>query len=1570
MIFDSIVNRGEFLSNHYLDALVQEDLKGLRQRWNAREDQHEQTPRTLLRSLGRDFFATKRRVADARNGARPADMAALNRLTLRALGFDPPGEGTEPLTATRGDDEIAVPAAAAADSSSGPQVVALGLGFASDVDEVFAPEGAGLLLEPLSARDGRETVDRADHAVNRLFACDDPPRYILLVAGSVVLLADRHFWTEGRFLAVNLELALERADTKAKGELETIAALFSSDALLPVDGQTLLDELTQNSVKHAQGVSKGLREAVRYSVEIIANEVIAQRRGNGLPVEGEPGLADTLTRQSLRFLYRLLFLLYAETRPELAILPVNAPEYQEGYGLDRIRDLVLVELPSQRSRDGYHFYESLRLLFELVNEGHNYEAPATSDGTGTASDNTVAASKDDVGLVFEPLRSDLFASSATPLIDEVRLRNAALQRVLRLLLLSPERRGSDRGFVSYAQLGINQLGAVYEGLMAYTGFLADEPLYEVAKNGDPHKGTWVVPERRAGEYDDKHFVVRRDPLTGEDSRVRHETGSFVFRLSGRDRQRSASYYTPEALTSCVVEHALAEWKLAQGEELRAQHLLEMTICEPALGSGAFLNEAINQVARTYLEMRQRELGTQLGPEEYALELQKVKAHLALHQCYGVDLNGTAIELAEVSLWLNAMHPGLQAPWFGLHLRRGNSLVGARRAAYAPDQLAKKAWLSTPPTERHLRDGGIGDNEIHHFLLPAHGWGAVGDAKQAKELRPDEAKTLRDWRKRTQKAPSKADTKRLSALGRRVERLWALALRRLEISESEVRRDINVWGVGRLPSSSGAVTREQVEQGLYDEESPLQRLRLVMDAWCALWFWPLDGEHQPPEMAEWLDTLEELLGFDPKVDRRGGDRFGLFGDINTFDEITEADQAERSLCQMTPTAKAVDRHPWLETVRDIAEREGFFHWELFYGQIFHRGGFDLQIGNPPWVRLDWEEDTVLAEHDPFFRLQDKIPQQTFRDRRAVVLSHSEAQDAYVDELAAWAGLTESLGSASEHPALDGLRTNLYMNFMERTWRSMALTGMIGLLHPESHFTDPKAGPLRTETYERLRLYANFTTANRWFEGVDSPTQTFGIHCYGAKKHNPGFAMVTNLQAIETLDLSLSHDGSGEVPGKFFADGLRDLRPHKSRVMPVGEQTLEAWAALFDEPGTPSKQARLLRPLTVEQLAALSTLASNSLRMADTGYRSSSGWNEKNAKDDGFILWRTEVPSSWGEAILQGPHFTVSTPFAKEPNENCRSKGDYSDWGLEELPEQVIPRTNYQRACSEDEYRAGLDRWDGEPFTNRWRVAWRRMTQPGSERSLHAALIPPGPAHVDAVHSLALPTHRENTLVAGLWASLTMDYLVKVSGISDVRTNYVDRFPVPVDHPAAPNLLLRSLRLNCLTRDYAPLWEELYEAGFRDDAWTPAFADRPALGAVDPEWTMSTPLRTDYDRRAALVEIDALAALMLGLTAEQLCAIYRAQFAVLRKYEYQMFFDANGRKIAKSHHAAGVKQERGDYELVSQWVEEPGSVELPDRYTPPFVRPDREKEMTQAYEEFARRLGLDTAPPAAAEQRVAE
>ena len=85
------------------------------------------------------------------------------------------------------------------------------------------------------------------------------------------------------------------------------------------------------------------------------------------------------------------------------------------------------------------------------------------------------------------------------------------------------------------------------------------------------------------------------------------------------------------------------------------------MCEPALGSGAFAIEAVRQLAEQYLSRRERELGRRVDPEERPRELAKVKAYLALHQVYGVDLNATAVELAEVSLWLDTMVEGLAAP---------------------------------------------------------------------------------------------------------------------------------------------------------------------------------------------------------------------------------------------------------------------------------------------------------------------------------------------------------------------------------------------------------------------------------------------------------------------------------------------------------------------------------------------------------------------------------------------------------------------------------------------------------------------------------------------------------------------------------------------------------------------------------------------------------------------------------------------------------------------------------------------------------------------------------------------
>jgi hypothetical protein len=101
-------------------------------------------------------------------------------------------------------------------------------------------------------------------------------------------------------------------------------------------------------------------------------------------------------------------------------------------------------------------YSSLATLFRLVDAGHDA-------GVRHEADETLRE-----GLTFNPLNADLFAKAATSLIDEVGLGDGALQRVLQLLLLTREnqvKKGRDRGFISYADLGINQLGAVYEGLM-------------------------------------------------------------------------------------------------------------------------------------------------------------------------------------------------------------------------------------------------------------------------------------------------------------------------------------------------------------------------------------------------------------------------------------------------------------------------------------------------------------------------------------------------------------------------------------------------------------------------------------------------------------------------------------------------------------------------------------------------------------------------------------------------------------------------------------------------------------------------------------------------------------------------------------------------------------------------------------------------------------------------------------------------------------------------------------------------------------------------------------------------
>lgn len=228
-------------------------------------------------------------------------------------------------------------------------------------------------------------------------------------------------------------------------------------------------------------------------------------------------------------------------------------------------------------------------------------------------------------------------------------------------------------------------------------------------------------------------------------------------------------------------------------------------------------------------------------------------------------------------------------------------------------------------------------------------------------------------------------------------------------------------------------------------------------------------------------------------------------------------------------------------------------------------------------------------------------------------------------------------------------------------------------------------------------------------------------------------------------------------------------------------------------------------------------------------------------------------------------------------------------------------------------------------------------------------------MDAVSSLSMANARDTVLVGGFWSSLPIDYLLRITGTTDLRVSKARSLPAPEPgHPLETALLVRTMRLNCLTRAYEDLWDDLYSEEWRQEQWAVEWPRIASLGVAASEWNTRTPLRTEYERRAALVEVDALVAVWLGLSAEQLCAIYRARFPQLYGYESATWFDAQGAKIAANWNSYGSKQTKGDYERLREHLRAPQKVAAPDGYDEPFYKADREAEYRQAHAVFSERL----------------
>lgn len=682
-------------------------------------------------------------------------------------------------------------------------------------------------------------------------------------------------------------------------------------------------------------------------------------------------------------------------------------------------------------------------------------------------------------------------------------------------------------------------------------------------------------------------------------------------------------------------------------------------------------------------------------------------------------------------------------------------------------------------------------------------------------------------------------------------------------------------------------------------------------------------------------LQDALGAPNKAFAKGKTTTENFGYDMRWEDLAYIESLDFAASGQLKHDALFEAHPWLKVVEQVSEEQAFFHWDLDFASVMSQGGFDFQIGNPPWVRPNVNFDELLAEHDPWFKLAHKPTQAQKKERRQDLAENAAVFNTVSKGVSEAVATAAVLGDVTRYPHLKDQRPDLYRGFMERTWANAHEDGVVSLIHPESHFTEKKAAPLRAGAYRRLRRHWQFINELLIFD-VDNHV-VYGIHVYGSAREKPNFMMASRMYHPRTAAESLQHDGTGELPGFKDSNYNWDLRPHKDRIVTVNEDTLRLWNSILEEPGTPLLSSRTVYTVNTEAAAVLEKLAA-APRIKELGLRFSGGWNETTDKQKGLFDSSWQHVTSWRDAILQGPHLGVSTPMIKQPNPKMKHNKDWSEIDLEAIPEDFIPATAYAPNRVRGDYDTAYGTWDTpngpQPVASFYRVAWREYVgNVTGARTLKAALIPPGSKHVHAVHSF--PADSMNALLAGVVMSTFLaDYLIRLFGSGHIFDDLVKSLFYPTEYQVAGPALQKFLRLNCLTSAYALLWEEI----------------------TGEEWTVDTPLRNAKERWHAQNEIDAIVALSLGVTADELCMIYRTQFPVMRSYDQEDLYDANGRKVAKDVVKLHNKAKSELSEAERTWTHPQSGAIYVFEY--PFAPLDREADLRAAYQRYAAELETGT------------
>jgi hypothetical protein len=397
----------------------------------------------------------------------------------------------------------------------------------------------------------------------------------------------------------------------------------------PEDGrsdQCWLEKWKKQAEEKGLRALENLRPGVERAIEAIGAGLVSHKANNSLRTKLSSGELSTqdFYHQILRVIYRMLFLFVAEDRGLL-----HPPLPREEAGKNATSEAL-------RARRRYKWFYSIGRLRSLTIHRAGTPHPDLWQVFQLIT-KKLGSDEGCPEIALPALGSFLWSQESTPDLNDCLLSNRYLLEAAHALAFV--RDGNVRRAIDYKNLGSEELGSVYEGLL------------------------------------ELHPLVNAN------------AGSFELKISaGHERKTSGSYYTPDSLVQCLLDSAIEPviTEAINGKEgpAAADSLLKLKICDPAVGSGHFLIAAAHRIARRVASARTGE--EEPSPEATREAIRDVIAHCL----YGVDINPMAAELCRVSLWLEALEPGKPLSFLDHHIRVGNSLHGVTPeliAAGLPDQ---------------------------------------------------------------------------------------------------------------------------------------------------------------------------------------------------------------------------------------------------------------------------------------------------------------------------------------------------------------------------------------------------------------------------------------------------------------------------------------------------------------------------------------------------------------------------------------------------------------------------------------------------------------------------------------------------------------------------------------------------------------------------------------------------------------------------------------------------------------------------------------------------------------------